>query len=83
MNQLLSEFSATQLRQAAALKERIEALERQLSHIGSSSGTKRNLVSVKNTARTNRRMSDAARERLSMIAKARWKKAKAAGKKAL
>jgi len=85
MNSILAEVSARDLRKAAALKERIEELQSELSRLlgsgGGASGGR--LTSTVSSGRGRRRMSAAARARLAEIARARWKKAKAAGKSRL
>ena len=113
MNELLSDISATQLRRAADLKERIDSLQQDLNQILGSpfrpdNGTiikrrtmspaaiekirvaakerwaaKKGKASGRSAAQPKKTRSAAVRARLSAIAKARWKKAKAAGKHAL
>ena len=70
----ISSLSAEQLRRAAAIKEQIDSLENELGKIlggaaGSGSG--------------KRVMSASARARIGAAQKARWAKAKAAGRKSL
>ena len=86
----LINLSAAQLRKAANLQEKIEALTVELNKIlgiaASESQSNRpssSSVSKPATRRRSRRMSPAVKARLSAIAKARWKKAKASGKNAL
>jgi len=99
----LTNLSAQQLRQAAALKERIDALQRQLTRIlggssadGSNAAFRRRAAAKPGSsmrkskssgasagARPKQHLTAAARARLSAIARARWKKAKAAGRMAL
>jgi len=89
----LTNLSAQQLRQAASLKERIDALQRQLNRIlggstGGTAATKGSSVTSKSKPspagkRPKQHLNAAARARLSAIARARWKKAKAAGRLAL
>jgi hypothetical protein len=98
--QSLANLSLQDLRRALAIKERMVALEAELSHIfGVSSsvtsvGTRRGRrkmsvrarVGVTGNAASNkvkRKVSAKARARLSAAAKARWAKAKAAGRKSL
>jgi hypothetical protein len=86
MNLESGSLTSRQLRQAAAIKERIEELEKQLRAVlGHGSNSQPADQSQKPSAGTigRRKMSAAARARLSAIARERWKKAKAAGKKAL
>jgi len=70
MTDLLS-FSAEQLTQAAALKEKIAALQEQLEAILGST------PSVAKPARKKRTMSAAGRARIIAAQKARWAKVKA------
>ena len=90
MNSLLTSVSAQDLRRAAEIKEKIESLQAELAQIlGSESVAPRHRSSaplIKGGARIKRagvKRSAAVRARLSAIAKARWKKARAAGKTAL
>ncbi len=83
-------ISAKDLRHAANIKERIDTLQallNQLLNQGSATETVSNGVSSSSSTRrgksTGRKMSAAARARLSAIARARWRKAKAAGRMAL
>jgi hypothetical protein len=70
-NNSLSGLSAQQLRRAANLKEKIEALEGQLSQL------LRDSIPVKPASPPKRRMSRAGRARISAAAKARWVKSRA------
>jgi hypothetical protein len=89
----LINLSAAQLRRAANLQEKIEALTVELNKTfgiapsGRSSrrGSPRKMSSGSKPVfrRRSRRMSAALKARLSAIAKARWKKVKASGKNAL
>jgi hypothetical protein len=77
MNDLLS-LTTKQLRHAADLKEKIAALTKELSSIFGTPD------SVTTKARKKRkRMSAAARAKISAAAKKRWAKVKARGKKSL
>lgn len=70
-------LSAQQLRRAAAIKEQIQSLENELGRIfGSSIKPVADAVPKK-----RRKMSAAARKKISLAAKARWAKVKAAKKK--
>jgi hypothetical protein len=82
MNSLLTNVSARNLRQAAAIRERIEDLERELSRVlGSpSTGSSRWGSASSGRGPGRRKMSAAAKARLAEIARARWKKAKASGR---
>jgi len=93
MNNLLSLTSA-QLHHAADLKEKIVKLEKELaSMLGSHSplpkrgpGRPKKLLTIAPVEATKikrRRMSTAARAKMAAVAKARWAKAKAAGKSSL
>ena len=66
----LRDLSVAQLKKAAAIKERIEALEKELNGLLGTSAT----TSPGKAAGGRRRMSPAARARLSAAAKARWAK---------
>jgi hypothetical protein len=70
----LRDLTVAQLHKAAAIKERIEQLERDLTSIlgGSETGT---ASGATNTGR--RKMSAAARAKISAAAKARWAKVNA------
>jgi hypothetical protein len=107
MNSLIN-VSASQLRRAASIKERIETLGHELDRILGSANQltigasgERRKISAKGIANIRRaqqarwagrgsskprkgwKMDPAARARLSAIAKARWRAAKAAGRAAL
>jgi len=71
-------LSVQQLRQAADLKEKISALEKQLSQLLGSTAT-----TVAKAPKKKGGMSAAGRARIAAAAKARWAAAKAAGKKSL
>ena len=89
----MNDLTSKQLRKAADIKDKIDALQDQLSKLlgGSSNGvaTKRRgrtaakATTAKPAKRGRRKMSATAKARLSAMAKARWKKAKAQGKKSL
>jgi hypothetical protein len=87
------DITPQQLRRAADLKERIEALQAKLLALV---GSPTPITKDRNTAAVRwanapgngehnpkRRMSAAAKARLAAVARARWRKAKAAGKNAL
>jgi len=87
-------LSARQLRQAAALRERIDTLEKRLAGIlnppGQASQTSRQgrrpakkAVEPAPRPKSRRRISKAARAKMAAAAKARWAKVKAAGKNSL
>jgi len=80
MSNLLS-LTTTQLRRAADLKEKMEALNKELASILGATAS----VSAKAPAkkRKKRKMSAAARAKISAAAKRRWAKVKATGKKSL
>jgi hypothetical protein len=89
----LTDISLAQLNRAVALKKRIASLESQLAEL--LGGTRRRQVSrpplsangsasgVARGNRKRRKMSAEWRARLAASARARWKKAKAAGKTSL
>lgn len=72
-NNTLASLSVAQLKQAVAIKERIEQLERELTGI---LGIPEPLT-VGGVVRRHRTMSAAARARISAAAKARWAKVNA------
>ncbi len=73
---LINNLSVTQLRQAANLKEKIEALEKELNQVlGLTATTTAGEVSKKKVG-----MSAAAKAKISAAAKARWARIKAAKK---
>jgi hypothetical protein len=78
-------LSAGQLRKAAAVREKIDKLERQLAVLlGSPAATPRPAPKEPSVApRKRRRMSTAARAKMAAAAKARWAKAKKAGRNRL
>jgi len=81
MTSFLTQLSATQLRKAAAIREKIEKLENELARLlRITSGTPSSRPSAVTISRGRRHMSAAARAKIAAAAKARWKKAKAAGK---
>lgn len=71
---IFSRFSAAHLKRAAAIKERIEQFEKELTGI---LGIPEALT-VGGTMRRHRKMSAAARAKISAAAKARWAKVRAA-----
>ncbi len=72
----LASLTSSQLKRAAAIKDQISALEKELASIlGSSTPAP---VKAKKSG-----MSAAARAKISKAAKARWAKIKASGKKSL
>ena len=90
----ITKLSAKQLRRAAALREKMDKLEKQLAAILSVSeeapitvrkGGRRRKKAVVSApaAKPRRKMSKAARAKMSAAAKKRWALAKAAGKKSL
>jgi hypothetical protein len=98
MQSLLTKVSANQLRQAASILDQIQHLERKLTQVlGTASGewpadrspksrinrTELRIPSNARTERRTRKHSPAAKRRLSLAAKRRWKAAKAAGKTTL
>jgi hypothetical protein len=97
MNSLIGDLSAIDLRRAANLKERIDALQQELLEVlegSQSTGKMRRSVKARwpnrigrpaivLRARGRRKMSRAARARLAAVARERWRKRKAAGKKSL
>lgn len=74
----ISDLSATQLRRAASIKERIEKLHKELANIV---GTAAPAATAPDGRRKKRKMSAAAKKKLSDFQKARWAKIKAAKKK--
>jgi hypothetical protein len=87
MSNTLSHLSVQQLKRAIVLRERIDALEAELNHllgvgISTSPGAKTSSPD-KPAKKGRRKMSPAAKARMSVAAKKRWKAAKAAGKNTL
>ena len=76
MNNIFSRISSVQLKRAAAIREQIEQKERELTKL---LGIPEKFT-LGGVARQHRRMSAAARAKISASAKARWAKIKA-GKK--
>ena len=72
-NNILSRFSSAHLKRAAAVRERIDKLEKELTGI---LGIPESMT-VGGMVRRHRRMSKAARAKLSAAAKARWAKVRA------
>jgi hypothetical protein len=72
-------LSSANLEKAATIQSRIEQLQADLARLLGTGGASQPVRSVKG----RRTMSDAQRAKLSKAAKARWKKAKAAGKTTL
>jgi hypothetical protein len=72
MNNLLSSLTTTQLRRAADLKEKIEALTKELTWIFGSS------TSIATTLPKKSKMSTAGRAKVAAAQKARWAKIKGA-----
>jgi hypothetical protein len=70
----LTNLSASQLQRAASLKQRIESLEKDLARL---LGATTNTTAEAAPRRWRRRMSAAARARISAAAKARWARVKA------
>ena len=72
----LADLSLQQLKQAVAIREKIESLEKELSRIigGQPSTT---MAGAPTPIRKRRRMSAAARAKISAAAKARWAKVRA------
>jgi DNA polymerase/3'-5' exonuclease PolX len=64
----ISRISSTHLRRAAAIKERIEEMEKELTELLGIPEA----ITVGGTVRRHRRMSAAARARISAAAAARW-----------
>jgi hypothetical protein len=77
----ITNLSIQQLRQAADLKEKISALENQLSRLLGSPAPAQ--PAAAKAVKKKRGMSAAGRARIAAAAKARWAKAKAAGKTSL
>lgn len=82
MSNALSDLSVKQLKKAIKLREKMEALQTKLDQLlGSSENTP--VAKGKPGRKPKRRMSAAAKAKISAAAKLRWKKAKAAGKSRL
>jgi len=76
MSTSLNQLSVSDLRKAANLKERIEALEKKLSHLLGSASKVESAPAV--VTRKKRGMSAAGRARIVAAQKARWAKIKSA-----
>jgi uncharacterized small protein (DUF1192 family) len=74
MNELLN-LSVAKLKRMATLKSKIERLQSQLEALAANAGASR--TSAKG-GRKRRKMSAAARRKISLAAKARWAKVRAA-----
>ncbi len=72
----MTELTSKQLRQAANIKDKIDTLQRELQRLLRSNGS----AGQTKAAPKKRKMSAAARKKISAAAKARWAKVKA-GKK--
>ncbi|MGB7769730.1 MAG: hypothetical protein WBN22_12880 [Verrucomicrobiia bacterium] len=72
MNSLVASLTANQLRRAAALKQQIQSLENRLSRILSPSTN----PAPDGDSKNRRKMSAAARRKISLAAKARWARVK-------
>lgn len=77
MNNILARLSVAQLKRATAIKERMEQLERELTGL---LGIPEALT-VGGTIRRRRKMSAAAKAKISAAAKARWARVRAAKNK--
>ena len=78
----ITQLSAAQLRRAADIKTRIEHLQKELTGVLGGVRVSSPNASAK-PVRKKRKLNAAARKRISLAAKARWAKAKAAGRKKL
>ena len=76
MSNLLGRFSVAQLKKAVAIKQRIEQLEKDLAGIMGIPES----ITIGGTVRRHKKMSAAARAKISAAAKLRWAKVRA-GKK--
>ena len=76
MNTSLANLSASQLRRAAALKDKLRSIENQLRKLLGGAAPK----SPVSRPKKRKTMSKAARAKISMAQKARWEKLKAANK---
>ena len=72
-NNILSRFSSARLKRAAAIRERIEKLEKELTGILGIPEA----ITLGGVVRRHRRLSRAARAKISAAAKARWAKVRA------
>lgn len=80
MNTPLANLSAQQLRRAAAIKEKIESLQKELLQIFGAPQQTSTTPAASPPKRKKRRMSATARAKISAAAKARWAKIKGAKK---
>lgn len=74
----ISELSASQLREAATLKEQMETLQQQLNSLLGMTTASPTAAAVSQKGKTKGKMSPAAKARLSAKLKAYWAKRKAA-----
>jgi hypothetical protein len=83
----IAQLSAKQLREAASIREKIDAPEKDLADIfnaGQPSRTRKAVAAVpRRESRRRGGLTPAGREELRRALKARWAKAKASGKSAL
>ena len=79
----MNQISASDLRRAAGIKDKIEELQSQLNKLLGGDGVGNGSPAVKPAKKTGRKMSAAGRARIAAAARARWAKVKAAGKKRL
>ena len=82
MNTSFANLSAQQLRRAAAIKDQIESLEKEFQQIfrAPPKADEAQTLAQSPAKKKKRRMSAAARAKISAAAKARWAKIKAAKK---
>ena len=80
MSTSYNHLSVSDLRKAADLKERIEALESKLNQLMGGSSSSASAETVSSGPRKKRGMSAAGRARIIAAQKARWAKVKAAKK---
>jgi len=71
-NNPLAKFSVHQLKQAVAVREKIDALQRELNRIVGNQGS----YPTNGARKKKRKLSAAGRARISAAAKARWAKIK-------
>jgi hypothetical protein len=81
---MISNITANQLRHAAEIKDKIETLEGELAALLNGTAPAKRLGRPPASGKKGKRtMSAAGRARIAAAARARWKKAKAAGRNSL
>jgi hypothetical protein len=80
---MINDVSASDLRRAATIKDKIETLQAELNNILGGHVVGNGLIARTQKKSGRRKMSAAGRAKIAAAARARWAKVKAAGKKTL